>query len=125
MPVSQHCALGKSGEDLACDALAARGYAVLDRRYRTRAGEIDIVAMDRGLLVFVEVKTRQSTRCGAPVEAVTRAKRRRIVLMASDYLARRRPRAEGCRFDVVSVTLDPGGRVTVEVIRGAFTADDL
>jgi putative endonuclease len=125
MPASQHCALGKSGENLACDALEARGYAVLDRRYRTRAGEIDIVAMERECLVFVEVKTRQSTRCGAPLEAVTRAKRRRIVSMASDYLARRRPRARGCRFDVVSVTLGAGGRVAVEVIRGAFTADDL
>ena len=81
--------------------------------------------MERGLLVFIEVKTRQSRRCGAPVEAVTRAKRRRIVMMASDYLARRRPRAAGCRFDVVSVTFGSAGRVEIEVIRGAFTADDL
>jgi putative endonuclease len=121
---SQHCAVGKSGEDLACDELASRGYAILERRYRTRAGEIDIVARDGPALVFVEVKTRRSTRCGAPAEAVTPAKRRQIALMASDYLARRRPRAGSCRFDVVSVAIEADGRATVDVIRNAFTADE-
>jgi putative endonuclease len=124
MPASQHCALGKSGEDLACDELLRRGYAIVDRRYRTRAGEIDVVARDGPALVFVEVKTRRSSRCGLPVDAVTRRKRRRIVLMASDYLARRRPRARACRFDVVSVAIDGDGRAAVTVIRGAFMADE-
>jgi putative endonuclease len=124
MPRSQHCAVGKSGEDLACQELASRGYAILERRYRTRAGEIDIVARDRTALVFVEVKTRQSIRCGVPADAVTRAKRRRIVLMASDYVARRRPRAASCRFDVVTVCIDGDGTAVVDVIPGAFTADE-
>jgi putative endonuclease len=124
MPHSQHCAVGKSGEDLACNELARRGYAILERRYRTRAGEIDIVARDGTALVFVEVKTRQSMRCGPPADAVTRAKRRQIVLMASDYLARRRPQARSCRFDVVSVTIDADGTAAVDVIQNAFTADE-
>jgi putative endonuclease len=124
MATSQHCALGKSGEDLACDELLRRGYAIVDRRYRTRAGEIDVVARDGSALVFVEVKTRRSTRCGIPVEAVTLRKRRQIVLMASDYLARRRPRARSCRFDVVSITIDDNGRAAVTVIPGAFMADE-
>ena len=118
---SQHCAVGKSGEDLACEELASRGYAILERRYRTRAGEIDIVARDGTALVFVEVKTRRSIRCGVPADAVTRAKRRRIVLMASDYLARRRPRAGSCRFDVVSIHFD-ADRPVVEVFQNAFDA---
>ena len=64
-------ALGISGENLACDALARQGYAILARRYRTRVGEIDIVAQDGETLVFVEVKTRTSGNFGVPAEAVT------------------------------------------------------
>lgn len=120
MEAGRHCALGEWGEQLACGELERRGYVILDRRYRTRAGEIDIVARHGGVLVFVEVKTRRSGRCGSPAEAVTARKRRRIVLMASDYLARRRPRAEGCRFDVVAVTIGNDGRAAIQVIPAAF-----
>lgn len=124
MPASQHCAFGKSGEDLACDALVERGYAILERRYRTRAGEIDVVALDGDTLVFVEVKARATNRCGSPAEAITRRKRRQLVAMATDYLARRRPSAAGCRFDVVTVAGAADGALTVEVIAGAFAADE-
>jgi putative endonuclease len=124
MATSRHCAFGKSGEDLACDELLRRGYAVLDRRYRTRAGEIDIVAMDGAVLVFVEVKARHSARHGTPAEAITARKRRQIAAMAADYLFRRRPQAAGCRFDVVMVTVGPGGTPAVEVIPRAFAADE-
>jgi putative endonuclease len=120
MPASQHCVLGKSGEDLACEELVQRGYAILERRYRTRAGEIDIVAREGDRLVFVEVKTRRSVRYGDPAEAVTAVKRRQIALMAADYLARRRPRARACRFDVVAVTIAPDASAHVHVIRNAF-----
>jgi putative endonuclease len=119
---SQHCALGKTGEDLACDELRRRGYAILDRRYRTRSGELDIVARDGGVLVFVEVKTRASSRYGAPSDALTPAKCRQVAAMAADYLVRRRPRAHGCRFDVVAVTFDDTGRPAIEVIPNAFEA---
>jgi len=124
MATSQHCALGKSGEDLACDELLRRGYAIVDRRYRTRAGEIDVVARDGTALVFVEVKTRRSARYGMPVEAVTPRKRRQIVLMASDYLARPRPHARSCRFDVVAVAVDGDGKAAITVFPGAFMADE-
>ena len=124
MPKSQHCALGRTGEDLACDELRRRGYAILDRRYRTRSGELDIIARDGRTLVFVEVKTRGSSRFGTPLEAVTAAKRRQVVAMAADYLARRRPGAVTCRFDVAAVTFDGGGRPAVEIITHAFDAGD-
>ena len=114
--------LGKLAEDLAVDTLERRGYAVLARRYRTRHGEIDIVARDGPYLVFVEVKARRDGRCGQPGDAVTRLKQRRIALMALRYLGRRRLRDQPCRFDVVSVLWPDGEAPRVEVIQGAFDA---
>jgi putative endonuclease len=106
--------LGKSGENLAVDELVARGYAVLARRYRTRGGEIDIVAEDAGTVVFVEVKARASTDFGSAVEAVTPRKQRQLVLMARDYLARARLFDRPCRFDVVAIDdVDTVPRITV------------
>jgi putative endonuclease len=124
MAKSRAVDLGRAGEDLACDELRGRGYAILARRFRTRDGELDIVARDGRTLVFVEVKTRRSCRFGTPLEAVTPEKRRKIVAMAADYLARRRPGASPCRFDVVSVTFDGNGRPLVEIVRHAFEAGE-
>jgi putative endonuclease len=115
-------ALGITGENLACDALTRRGYAILARRYRTRVGEIDIVARDGGTLVFIEVKTRTSERFGRPVEAVTGWKQRRIVLMAQHFLSRHRLHGRACRFDVVSVMCPEGEPPVVEVVQDAFQA---
>jgi putative endonuclease len=118
--------VGKRGEDLACGELVRRGYEVLDRRYRTRYGEIDIIARHQGVLVFVEVKARTTGRYGTGLEAVTAWKRRRLAAMASDYLARRHLENWPCRFDVVAVTLaaETGAAPLVEVISGAFTAGE-
>jgi putative endonuclease len=114
--------LGKLGEDAACRELARRGYAVLVRRFRTRYGEIDIVARDGPTLVFVEVKTRSSDRFGVPAEAVTGRKQAKIALMASEYLLRRRLRQVACRFDVVAVMMASDRPPVIEVMRGAFDA---
>lgn len=111
--------LGKLGEDLACDELRRRGYAILARRFRTRLGEIDIVARDGGTVVFVEVKARRSLAFGIPPESVTYRKRRRLCAMATEYLSRGSAKARSCRFDVVSVLLD-GATPVVDIIRGAF-----
>ncbi len=111
--------LGKSGEDLAVDELVARGYAVLARRYRTRGGEIDIVAEEDGMVVFVEVKARTSADFGSAVEAVTPRKQRQLVVMARDYLARARLVDRPCRFDIVAIDdVDAVPRITV--YRNAF-----
>jgi putative endonuclease len=109
--------LGKTGEDLAAAELERRGYAVLARRYRTRHGEIDIVAQDGDTLVFVEVKTRATGKCGTATEAMTPRKQRRLASMARDYLARRDLDAVACRFDVVAID----GEV-LTVISDAFGA---
>ena len=115
-------ALGISGENLACDALSRQGYAILARRYRTRIGEIDIVAMDGPTLVFVEVKTRTSDDYGVPAEAVTWRKQRRIVTMARWYLSEHRLHGGLCRFDVVTVLCRRGLLPVVEVVKNAFMA---
>ena len=120
MPASDLCAIGKTGEDHACAELCRRGYAILDRRFRTRDGEIDIVALDGSVLVFVEVKTRRSLRFGPPRAAVTVRKQHRMTRMAAAYLARRHPRAWSCRFDVVEIMLDRDGTPRVEILAGAF-----
>ena len=88
MPTPRQAALGALGERLACHELRRRGYAILARSFRTRHGEIDIVARDGDVLVFVEVKTRASRRYGTALEAVTAGKQRRIAAMARSYLAR-------------------------------------
>jgi putative endonuclease len=110
---------GCRGEDLACGELTRRGYAVLARRYRTRHGEIDIVARTMGTIVFVEVKARHGGRFGDPAEAVTLQKQQRLVSMAQDYLARHGMLETRCRFDVVTVDLAESP-ATVTVIVDAF-----
>ncbi len=112
--------LGKQGENLACRELRRRGYAILARRYRTRWGEIDIVARDGDTLVFVEVKTRRSTGFGGPVAAVNFKKQRRLINMARSYLLGLPGPEPPCRFDVVGVTLATGEPPAVEVVVHAF-----
>jgi putative endonuclease len=116
-------AFGYSGEDLACRELARRGYVILARRYRRRGGELDIVAKDGSTIVFVEVKTRGSRMFGGGGEAVTPLKRRRLVAVALDYLARHHLEAAPCRFDVVSIHAGADGPA-FEVYRDAFPADE-
>jgi putative endonuclease len=114
-------AFGISGETLAVAELERRGYVILDRRYRTRHGEIDIVARDGSVTVFVEVKARTTADFGTAAEAVTPLKQRRLVSMAIDYLARHRLQDRPCRFDVVAV--DGIGRgAVITVYRSAFEA---
>jgi putative endonuclease len=114
--------LGKLGEDLACRELTRRGYAILARRYRTRFGEIDIVAEDAGVVVFVEVKARRTTKCGSAAESVPSWKQRRIAAMALDYLARTGRLNDRCRFDVVAIDGIETDHLNLRVIQDAFLA---
>ena len=112
--------LGILGEDLACCELRRRGYAILARRYRTRYGEIDIVARDGDTIVFVEVKARAGREFGSAAEAVTMMKQRRVAQMAVDYLSRRRLTEQPCRFDVVAIDFEDGKPV-IAVYANAFS----
>ena len=95
--------LGKTGEEIAVAALEQRGYAILACRYRTRHGEIDIVALEGDTTVFVEVKARVTERFGTAAEAVGLAKQRRLARMAIDYVAKHDLVDCPCRFDVVAI----------------------
>jgi len=98
--------LGWFGEELACAALEQRGYVVITRRYRTKWGELDIIARHGDYVAFVEVKARQDGSFGDPEEAVTLRKQQRMVSMATDYLARNGLLNVACRFDVVGVNTE-------------------
>lgn len=115
--------LGDRGEEAAARYLSRRGLRILARGYRVRCGEIDLIAQEGEEIVFVEVKTRASSGCGDPLEAVTEAKRRRIVRAAAAYLQSRGSWDRPCRFDLVAVRLGPGGAEEVEHVRSAFQAD--
>jgi putative endonuclease len=121
MPDDPRQLLGKSGEEVACDELSRRGYAILERRYRTRHGEIDIIARHQDCIVFVEVKTRTGEDYGGGAVAVTAWKQRRVAQIAVDYLARRRLHDRPCRFDVVIVDCS-SGQPRIDVLAGAFDA---
>lgn len=97
-------ALGDWGEELAAAHLRDAGMQILERNYRSgRLGELDIVAVDDGVVVAVEVKTRRDTRYGTPAEAVTDDKAARLRRLAGQWMQERRVSARGLRIDVVTV----------------------
>jgi putative endonuclease len=110
---------GSEGEDLAARHLEAQGYRILARGYRTRFGELDLVASHGPLLVFVEVKSRRSDAFGPPAAAVHAAKQARLARLAAHFMATRGPADTACRFDVIAVTLG-GPRPVLEHIQDAF-----
>ncbi len=110
---------GQTGEDLAVRHLENQGYVIVERNYRIRIGEIDIIARDGEYLVFIEVKTRRSNRYGSPFDAVDFRKQRRISRVALAFMTQHRCLEVPVRFDVIAVHLasrTPG----VELIQNAF-----
>ena len=113
-------ALGRSGEDAACRYLENKGYEILDRSFRCGRGEIDVVARDRGTLVFIEVKARADESHGRPEEAVTPAKQRQIRHVAQGYLMLHPAPGVDCRFDVVAILFRENGALRLEHFIDAF-----
>ena len=109
--------LGRDAESRAADFLHARGLQIVERNWRCRFGEIDLVARDGRTLVFVEVRARSSRAHGGAAESISTAKRRRLTATANFYLARRRTQ-QPCRFDALLIEAE--GRI--EWIRNAFDA---
>ncbi len=109
------------GEAVAVRHLEKMGYRILHRNYRTRLGEIDIIARDKDTLVFVEVKSRASSVFGGAKQAVTRAKQRQIWKNALYYLKTTHQMNAKARFDVVAVSSE-NQKTSVEVIKNAFEA---
>lgn len=110
---------GKLGEDVAASSLERAGYKILCRNYRCRHGELDIVAREGRHLVFVEVKSRRSSRCGEPHEAVDSRKQRRMSRAALHYLQHHGGTEQDARFDVLLVRFTGGGP-EIRLIRNAF-----
>ena len=102
-------AIGRRAEDLAAALLEAHGYSIIERNWRRPEGELDLVADHRGILVFVEVRSRTGEERGHPLETVDARKRARVVRTARLYLETAQPAATAFRFDVVGVTFPPGG----------------
>lgn len=111
--------LGRLGENLATAYLHRSGWLIMERNWRRRGGELDIVALERGELVVCEVKTRVSLRAGHPLEAVTPRKARRLRELAEQWLAERGSDVGGVRVDVIGVRVTDDGRHTIQHIRGA------
>ncbi|MBZ5552169.1 MAG: YraN family protein [Acidobacteriia bacterium] len=113
-------ALGRRGERAAFIFLQHQGYMIVARNFRTNHGEIDLVAWDRGILCFVEVKTRTTTEHGRPEEAVTTFKQRQILNTSLDYLRQANLHSVDIRFDIVSVQFNPDGSPLCELTARAF-----
>ena len=110
---------GNIGEELAVRYLKQQGYAIVERNYRRRIGEIDVIARDGDSLVFVEVKTRRSSRQGSPLEAVDIRKQQQVSRVALVYMSEKRCGDVMVRFDVVGVHIE-GKSARFELIKNAF-----
>ena len=115
-------ALGERGEKFAARYLRRQGYKILVCRFKTRAGEMDIVCRHKGVLVFVEVKTRESEQFGAPSESVRREKQRHMSKVALEYLRLLNNPRVHWRFDIVEVIMQEGARKPdqIRLIQNAF-----
>ncbi|MBU0483168.1 MAG: YraN family protein [Proteobacteria bacterium] len=116
----ERLSLGRRGEELACAYLQSCGYKIIERNYRSRLGEIDLIAEEAGVLVFVEVKTRSNLNFGHPLEGIGPLKRRKIVVVAQEYLASTNRVDINCRFDAVSVLVEKGKDPEIEIVVNAF-----
>jgi len=113
--------IGTLGEEIAVSDLQLKGMKILERNFRCRFGEIDIIAQMHDVVIFVEVKTRRSRKCGLPEESVDYRKQRRLRLLAGYYLAKHNSLPNVYRFDVYAINLDRENRlVSVRVLENCF-----
>lgn len=110
---------GRKSESIAADRLKKQGYSILELNYRTKLGEIDIIAKDKDTIVFIEVKARKSNSFGNPKFAVTYKKQKKISMVALYYLKSTKQSNSKARFDVVSIIFGKGS-LGLEIIKNAF-----
>ena len=112
--------VGRRGEDLAIEHITTSGYRIIERNVQCGHGELDIIAWDQETLCFIEVRTRENTDHGHPLETVDTPKQKRLCASASHYMNRwNGPWPELC-FDVVGIVLDQGP--SIELVKEAFEA---
>ena len=111
---------GQEGEAEAERYLRGKGYRIVARNLRSSLGELDLVADDGGVLVFVEVKSRRTAEFGGAIHAVHRQKQRKLIRLAAQFLAQRHWMDRTCRFDVVLLEATESAALQVEHIQNAF-----
>lgn len=119
----QNLYLGKSGEEIAVGLLKENGYKIIVRNYKSRLGEIDIIAKDKDTFCFIEVKTRHSDKFGMPFEAISGFKQRQISKVALAFLKENKLLDKKARFDVVSIICSED-KPKLDLIKNAFELDE-
>ena len=114
-----HLSQGRAGEEAAAHFLKRQGYTIVERNWRCKAGEVDLICLDRATVVFVEVRTRTAPARVTPAQSITPAKISRLAKAASRFLSQRGWWDKSCRFDLIAVT-DTGQDVKLEHIPDAF-----
>lgn len=117
--------LGKRGEALAWDFLRRQGYAILEKNYRTRYGEVDVIARKQDTFVFLEVKTRRDHEFGLPEEAVDSRKRQKLIRAAEAFLQVKKLENHPARFDILSIIWDGVGEPRFSLLEDAFAVEDV
>jgi len=116
----QNAGVGSRGEELAAAFLERNGFALVERNFRCKGGEIDIIAKDGSTMVFIEVKSRKTLTYGVPQLAVTPFKQRQISKAALTWLARNHKHDSHARFDVIAILLENDYSHQIEHIKNAF-----
>jgi putative endonuclease len=116
--VREKDALGRRGEQLAAEYLQEAGMRILDRNWRSAQGELDIVAVERRVLVACEVKTRSGTQYGSPLEAISQRKRARLRRLAVAWVVAHGVLFDEVRVDLIGLVRDRAGQFTIEHLRG-------
>lgn len=111
---------GQEAEHQACTFLEAQGLNILERNYRCRQGEIDIIATSQDTVIFVEVRFRKNAQFGSGAESVTRSKQQKLLMAARSYLVRRLKREPPCRFDVLEASSRGDGSLQFNWLQNAF-----
>ncbi len=119
-----HLRFGTGGEKAAAGRVLSMGWKILEKNYRVKTGEVDLICRDGDTIVFVEVKTRRAGGMAAPVDAVHARKRARLLKAASAWLSAKELWDRPCRFDVASV-VERGEGFEVEILENAFGPDDV
>jgi putative endonuclease len=117
--------LGLTGEDLASKYLLQKGYKILARNFKSKLGEIDIIAKDKHTICFVEVRTRSNSEKGFPQESITKSKQRKLFRVALGYLKIKDWMNKPARFDIVSVLQSKQDNPEIDLIKNAFYLNNL
>jgi len=117
-------ASGKKGEEIAASYLRKQGYKILEKNYRTKLGEIDIIANDNGCISFVEVRSINNLSFILPEDTINKNKELQIMRVALAYIKRYKLENKSCRFDVISIENVDGATPQIRLIKNAFELDN-